>query len=57
MFNCQFSIVNYKLIEGGPTMKKVMLVLFSFENLDQVIDRAFELVEPDDELYVAGFIE
>ncbi|GAB6099393.1 hypothetical protein JCM16358_12720 [Halanaerocella petrolearia] len=38
-------------------MKKVMLVLFSFENLDQVINRTFKLVEPEDELYVAGFIE
>lgn len=34
-----------------------MLVLFSFENLDQVINRTFKLVEPEDELYVAGFIE
>lgn len=38
-------------------MKKVMLVLFSFENLDPVISRAFKLLDSDDELYVVGFVE
>ena len=38
-------------------MKKVLLILFSFENLEQVIKHTFRLLNSKDKLYVTGFIE
>ena len=38
-------------------MKKVLLILFSFENLEQVIKHTFKLLNSKDKLYVTGFIE
>ena len=38
-------------------MKKVLLILFNFENLEQVIKHTFKLLNSKDKLYVTGFIE
>jgi bacterioferritin len=48
---------NHLLTVEGIKVKKIMLVLFSFAELDDVINRAFELLDEDDELQVVACIE